>query len=41
MKLVGEDIVKNAATQLFDDHCGTVVKVRVPGPRPKSTTAAA
>jgi len=42
MKTVGESIIKNAGNRLFDDYCGTVVKVRVPTPpRPKATTAAA
>lgn len=41
MTQVGENIVKSASSKLFDDYCGTVVKVRVPGPRPKATTAAA
>ena len=38
---IGETIVKAATSRLFDDYCGTVVKVRIPAPRPKVTTAAA
>lgn len=39
IKSVGEAIVKRAGSQLFDEYCGTPVKPRVPGPRPKIKAA--
>jgi hypothetical protein len=40
IKQLGETIVKTASTKLFDEYCGTTVKVHVPLPRPKTATAA-
>jgi len=41
IKQLGETIVKAASTKLFDEYCGTTVKVHVPVPRPKATASAA
>jgi hypothetical protein len=38
---IGEPIVMTASARLFDDYCGTVVKVRVPAPPPKATATVA
>jgi hypothetical protein len=40
IRQVGETIVKAATSNLFDEYCGTTVKVHVPVPRPKPATAA-
>jgi hypothetical protein len=39
LKQVGEAIVKNASSKLFDEYCGTQVKPHVPVPRPHKTAA--
>ena len=40
IRQAGETIVKAASSKLFDEYCGTPVKVHVPVPRPKTATAA-
>jgi hypothetical protein len=39
LKQVGENIVKNASTKLYDEYCGTRVKPRIPAPTPHRTAA--
>jgi hypothetical protein len=41
IRQVGETIVKSASSKLFDEYCGTPVKVHVPGSTPKKTATAA
>jgi hypothetical protein len=40
IRQAGETIVKAASGKLFDEYCGTPVKIHVPVPRPKAATAA-
>ena len=40
IRQVGETIVKAASSKLFDEYCGTPVKIHVPVPRPKVAVAA-
>ncbi|MGZ4858929.1 MAG: hypothetical protein ACXV8M_05185 [Candidatus Angelobacter sp.] len=40
IRQVGESIVKAASSKLFDEYCGTPVKIHVPVPKPKTTVAA-
>jgi hypothetical protein len=40
IRQVGETIVKSASSRLFEEYCGTTVKIPVSGPRPKAATAA-
>jgi hypothetical protein len=39
MKEIGETVVKGAASRVYDEHCGTLVKPRIPGPRREATAA--
>jgi len=39
IKQAGETIVRTASSKLFDEYCGTSVKLYVPHPRPKPTAA--
>jgi hypothetical protein len=39
IKQAGETIVRTASSKLFDEYCGTSVKLYVPHPRPKATAA--
>jgi len=41
IRQAGETIVKAASSKLFDEYCGTPVKVHVPGSTPKKTASAA
>ena len=40
IRQIGETIVKAASSKLFDEYCGTPVKIHVPVPRPKTVAAA-
>jgi hypothetical protein len=39
LKQVGENIVKNASSKLYEEYCGTRVKPRIPAPTPHRTAA--
>ena len=39
IKQAGETIIRTASSKLFDEYCGTSVKLYVPRPRPKTTAA--
>lgn len=39
LKEIGETIMKQASSRVFDEYCGTTVKPHVPVPRPKATAA--